>query len=375
VDDPRCCADAVSRAQVRAFVGRIFQRVDAPIALLQPGGGLVYANPALRALTARLGRPDPAPGARLSEVLGSTAADEALRTCVARRDEEPAGALRCAGPGGVALLAATVLPLCGARGPVRLAALVGREIVAPGQRGEDGASPGQLDAIAQIAAGAAHEIRNPLTAISGFLQLLEATVPEGAASKYLQIVREEIGRLARIAEDLLLLSRSSRVQRTACDLGAVLDAVAELSRGRAAAFGVELALRVQPELPPVSADPERLEQVLLNLVGNALEAMAGPGRLRLRAYAADGCGEVRITDTGPGIPPDILARVFEPFFTTKAGGTGLGLAVSQSIVRSFGGQIVACSPPGEGASFTVRLPFAAPAPAAPLVPGGAGRRP
>jgi two-component system NtrC family sensor kinase len=137
----------------------------------------------------------------------------------------------------------------------------------------------------------------------------------------------------------------------------VVSSVAHLLRAHAEAAGVHLAPQLEPGLPRVRADRFRLEQVMLNLIRNAVDATPPGGRVDVRVLARDGCLEVSVRDEGPGIPPAVLPRLFEPFFTTKAGGTGLGLAVSQSIIRGLGGDIVVTSSAGDGATFTFQLPL------------------
>jgi signal transduction histidine kinase len=221
----------------------------------------------------------------------------------------------------------------------------------------------RMAALARLAAGTAHEIRNPLTAIRGFLQLLQAECPREPAGRYVDIVSQEIRRIEALTADLLLLSRAPVAPLTPCDLGPLLQDTCSLLAEIAGDRGARLELRVEPRLPPCLAVRERLQQVFLNLVGNAIEAMPHGGTVvvavqAVRTGAQDHTEwvEVAVRDDGPGIPPEVMPRIFEPFFTTKAGGTGLGLAVSENIVYGLGGRILVESPPGRGATFIVRLP-------------------
>ena len=341
----------------QVFAREVMRCLAEPVALVWPNGRLLHANAAFTALATRLGHPWVADGCPIAELLGPAAAD-VVAGCVDR-----AAAVTDMACGGASELALCAVPLLQADRAVALMAVIARE------RGGDGgpeASASQGHLVGQLAAGVAHEIRNPLTAISGFLQLLAPLCAEGPAARYVRVVGEEIARLERVAGDLLLLSPSRRPARGPCDLGDCIRTVAEVVSPRAEARGVRVRLSIAPELPPVAADPERVEQVLLNLMGNAVEAMSGQGCVEVGARAwSSAFSAVSVVDDGPGIPADILPRVFDPFFTTKAGGTGLGLAVSESIVRSFGGSIDVESLPGRGATFCVRLPVGARCPAPP----------
>lgn len=226
-------------------------------------------------------------------------------------------------------------------------------------RRDDGARR-HLAALGQLAAGAAHEIRNPLAAVRGFVQLVSAQMQDQEQAHYLRIVDHEIDRIDRLTRDILLLSRADDDARVACDMAEVVAAVAQLTRRQAELVGVRLQVRLDPDLPAVPADRFRLEQVLLNLVHNALDVTPAGGCVEVTARARPGWVDVAVEDAGPGVSPAVLSRIFEPFFTTKPGGTGLGLAVTQSIVRGLGGDIEVASRPGHGSTFTVRLPTRAP---------------
>ncbi len=175
---------------------------------------------------------------------------------------------------------------------------------------------------------------------------------------YLRIVREESARLERIATDLLLLGgpRHEPSGGWRCNLGACLGSVLDLVRVQAEAREVTLRAEVQTALPEARADPAAVRQVLLNLVSNALDAVPSGGSVQCAARDAGAFVEATVRDDGPGIPEQELARIFEPFFTTKAGGTGLGLAVSEGIVRGAGGRITVESRPGAGTLVSVQLP-------------------
>jgi signal transduction histidine kinase len=155
------------------------------------------------------------------------------------------------------------------------------------------------------------------------------------------------------------------LERRRVDLPELLDKVLALTAAELRLTDVAVEKEVEPELPSVWADSNQLQQVLTNLIANAKQAMAAQdGARQLRISMRRGGGKsvrIQVADTGPGIPPAIIATVFDPFMTTKADGTGLGLSISYGIIREHGGQLSVESPPGRGATFTVELPIEAPA--------------
>ncbi len=220
----------------------------------------------------------------------------------------------------------------------------------------------RLATLGRLASGIAHEVGNPLGAIGGYVELArdrlkDAPQRANEADDFLARIGAETQRIDRIVRDLLDLARPAEPALASVRLEAPLDAALRLARvqGRFKAVDVEIA--IQEGMRPVLADERRLAQVFLNLLLNAGDAMAGAGRVRIAAREQDGRVEVEVCDTGPGIPAADLEHVFEPFFTTKGAGqgTGLGLAVSQGIVESFGGELRASNAPGGGAVLTMRL--------------------
>lgn len=230
----------------------------------------------------------------------------------------------------------------------------------------------RLAAIGQMAAGLAHEIRNPLGAIKGAAQLL-AEVDQVERATFLQIIEEEVNRLDSVVSQFLTYARPLKGKRDMVDVNQVLERTLTLIASEAHTSRVELV--PAPSLPQIRSDPELIRQVTLNLSRNAIEAMApqGGGKLTIstslawrgadsRGTRASSVAEpgsyvrIRFEDEGPGIPPEVMERLFIPFYTTKQTGTGLGLAICQRIVESLGGTIEISSRVGRGATFTVYLP-------------------
>ncbi len=232
-----------------------------------------------------------------------------------------------------------------------------RELERTAQRAE------RLAVIGRLAAGVAHEIRNPLASISGSVELLSAATPADDESRALaEIVHREVGRLNTLISELLDFANPRQLARVELDIAELVRETLQVFNQDRELSAVKLASQIQPEEKfMVVGDPEKLRQVLWNLLRNAAEATGGVGKVNATvAGHADGGVEIAVSDTGPGIPPENLERVFDPFFTTKQRGSGLGLATVHAIVTGHGGSIRVASEPGKGATFIVRLPYTAP---------------
>ena len=219
----------------------------------------------------------------------------------------------------------------------------------------------KLSALGELVAGVAHELNNPLTVLVGASDILEQQAPDDL-KEYAQMIRESTDAARSIVRGLLTFGRQMPLERRHVMLEELIDKALSLTAADLRIESVKVDRDMEPGLPPVWADGNQLQQVLVNLVTNAKQAMAelpeGQRRLKVttRTLATD---RVRITleDTGPGIPPDVLPKIFDPFVTTKgSAGTGLGLSISYGIIREHGGHITADSRPGQGATFTIDLP-------------------
>lgn len=218
----------------------------------------------------------------------------------------------------------------------------------------------RLAALGEMAAGLAHEIRNPLGAIKASAQYLtEGTSTEGD-EEFLDIIVEEVDRLNRVVGSFLDYARPSRGNPKAADVNAAVTKTIQLLRTQAGA--VRVLEELADDLLPVRIDVEQLRQVLINLGQNAIQAMDETENAelvistRMRTDASGPLVEIAVRDNGPGIADEVLPKLFVPFVTTKQRGTGLGLAISERIVSAAGGRIVVRSKPGEGTTFLVRLP-------------------
>ncbi len=211
----------------------------------------------------------------------------------------------------------------------------------------------KLAGIGRLAAGVAHEINNPLGVILGYSKLLRKRC-DGATAEDLAVVEAEALRAKDIVEGLLDLSRPLPAGGEAVDLRALSEDVVSRLREARILDGVDVAVEGRASAP---GHPEKLRQVLVNLVRNAAEAAGSGGRVALRVAERDGTAEVAVEDSGPGIPEDRRARLFEPFFTTKPRGTGLGLAVSRAIARAHGGDLAQEPARAGGARFSLTLPL------------------
>ncbi len=213
----------------------------------------------------------------------------------------------------------------------------------------------KLSALARISAGLAHEIGNPLTSISSHVQLLREMDLGEFANQSLETISRHISRIAEIVRNISSFSKPAKGTVGPVNIREVLDSTINLLRFDRRIKNIEIQVQM-PELPPVYADANQLAQVFTNLIFNAADAMPDGGRLTISARQSDSYVDISFADTGTGIPEEHLNKIFDPFFTTKDKGTGLGLAVSFSIVKNFGGDIFVESTPGKGSTFTVRLP-------------------
>ncbi len=215
----------------------------------------------------------------------------------------------------------------------------------------------RLAALGLFLSGIAHEVRNPLTSIKGFLQLLisrNLILPEGISAA--QTVIKETERLNKLLTDLLSFASPAPPKIERKNVLEVLERTFALLEDQIKKQGIEVTKKLG-NLPEVEVDEQKLEQVFYNILLNALQAMPEGGKLTIEAELSPEELVISFSDTGPGIPEEHLDKVFDPFFTTKDRGTGLGLAVSHRMMEAIGGKIEVQSKKGEGATFTVHFPW------------------
>ncbi|HEV8641953.1 MAG TPA: ATP-binding protein [Methylomirabilota bacterium] len=222
----------------------------------------------------------------------------------------------------------------------------------------------KLAALGTLAAGLAHELNNPIGIISSRIELMlletdPRSLPAGMRDD-LQVLHRHAQRVARIVQGLLSFARQSGGAQGPVDLNHVADETLLLIEKQIVKDGITLTRRLTPGLPPIHGDATALQQVLMNLVLNARDAMSDGGEIAVETDAQrPGYVRLIVRDTGPGIPPEILPKIFDPFFTTKAHGTGLGLSISYGIVRDHQGTLDVESQPGKGTTFVLAFPVSA----------------
>lgn len=213
----------------------------------------------------------------------------------------------------------------------------------------------RLATVGQLTATIAHEIRNPLTALKGAVDLLARETLPDHLSMYVEVIQEEVQRLAALADEFLEFARPFRIERQQVALRPIVErslrAFAPMQKDNT----LQLVCEVPPELT-LQGDPARIEQALRNLIQNAIQAMPEGGSVIVRAVETEYEVGIQVHDTGPGIPPELRERIFTPFFTTRTRGTGLGLSIVQKIVEGHHGRVTVECPPEGGSIFTLWLP-------------------
>jgi signal transduction histidine kinase len=219
-------------------------------------------------------------------------------------------------------------------------------------RAEHLATPGE------VATGLAHEIRNPLAGIAGVIDIAARDLPASSPARaVIKDVRQEISQINQIIGDLLQTARPHPPERRLSDLNVTVEHSVMLARQQALSKPIEIVFNKNPELSEVEHDSDQIHQVLLNLMLNAIQAIDGPGKIRVEVKAIDDMVAISVSDTGRGISATDLPNIFRPFYTTKGNGTGLGLSLARRIVDEHQGRIEVSSSVGVGTKFMVLLPI------------------
>jgi hypothetical protein len=222
-----------------------------------------------------------------------------------------------------------------------------------------------LATLGELAAGVAHEIRNPLAGIAGAIEIITKDFPPDHADReVLEDLRQEVRRIEKTLNELLVYARPKPPQLGRSDIKETIARTLQLARQQTGQRKVEFSIQISPRIPSFLADSEQIHQVLLNLVLNGIQSIDKEGKITIDANLRDGEGprgpasvEIAVSDTGQGIPPEHLDRIFRPFYTTKRGGTGLGLSLCRRIIAGHGGTLVAESELKKGSRFIVRIPL------------------
>jgi signal transduction histidine kinase len=220
-----------------------------------------------------------------------------------------------------------------------------------------------LATLGELAAGLAHEIRNPLAGIAGVIDIIGRDLPiDSPACAVVKEVKQEAIHINRILTDLLETARPKQPNFQSQDLSITIKHAIMFAKEQAASRAIDLSFIVNAFVAPVEHDPSQIHQVLLNMLLNAIQAVGHDGKVVVSLENRDDYVAISIADNGPGIAPDALKNIFRPFFTTKGHGTGLGLSLARRIVEDHAGRIEVTSSPGGGTTFVVLLPYERPHP-------------
>jgi len=219
----------------------------------------------------------------------------------------------------------------------------------------------RLAVVGRLTSRVAHEIRNPLSTIGGFAHRIARRADlDEKAREYAQIIVEEVKRLEHLLAGIMNFARPGLPHKQPTNLNALVERSLSLCEDARKGKQIRIRKDLDPAMPPIQADPGQLEQVFINVLRNAFDAIEDTGEVSILTERSGHHAVVRISDTGGGIEPEVLAHIFDPFFSTKEGGTGLGLAVASKIVEDHDGHIIIGSEPGRGTHVSIRIPLGTP---------------
>lgn len=361
-------------SSLRDLLAAATQHADELISIASPDGRILWANPAycrtlgydLQELLSRRASETLAEQSRASvvEIEAAVRAEGVWRGTVVRQRRD----------GSTLLSTGSVLALRDAQGALSHFVAVERDVTQETHLREQLVHSERLAAVGQLVSGVAHELNNPLQSIIGFTELLIDAERREEPRSDLEQVRAEAHRAAKIVRNLLAFVRRSAVERAPASLNALVAATVALRKYEFSITGITLEESYADDLPSVVVNREEIQQVLLNLILNAEQAMkptGRPGHISLRTCATAQGATVEIADNGPGVPATIARRVFEPFYSTKGvgEGTGLGLSIALGIAEAHGGTLELVTGSAPGACFRLTLPSASESATAPQATG------
>lgn len=341
-------------SQLRQQSNYVFQNITTGMLMVDEAGVIRYANPAAARMLAC--EESDLDGMHWHTVLGIDRVDsiQARTALESGREVEVTASTR---DGREAPLAVTVSPVAYPSGRAQYSIVLFRDLRDQREHERRLRDTNRLSGIVELSATIAHEIRNPLTSVSGSAELLLEHLHDESSQRLARTIVREVERLDAIVEDFLTFTRLRTMELTQCDLNELMTDVAVLLyHNRRFKPTMKIIYRELPEPVPVVVDVRQFKQALLNLGLNALDAMPQGGEVELTVEPRDNIVIITIRDTGTGIAPDILERIFEPFFSTKEEGTGIGLYVTQRIIESHRGTITCSSELGKGTTFRIELP-------------------
>lgn len=363
IENARLLSEAEERlerlAEMKRFTDFLLENVPAGITVIDAAGRLTLANATAKEHYKRMGCELIAEGEPYLDFINhlgfsNSPIERALKTGLPVADVN----IQAGGSQGTLILQLFASPLKDNHGNTIGALSVGWDVTRLRQMEEQVRRVEKMAAVGELAAGAAHEIRNPLTSVRGFMQLLQLRASgRNMEQEYFDIVISELDRIESIVRDMMVLARPAKPRLAECDLHQLLDEILLLSEGVFSGASVEVFRAYCSTGSLVSVDRAMIRQVLLNLIQNAVQAMPGGGRLTISTERSEESFIVSVTDTGVGIAAEDIPKLFIPFFTTKENGTGLGLAVSYGVVQAHGGKINVESRVGVGTTFSVVLPL------------------
>jgi two-component system sensor histidine kinase HydH len=259
-------------------------------------------------------------------------------------------------------LGISISPICGDDGTCSEAVLIVRDLREIRQLEEKVKRSEKLAAVGQLAAGLAHEIRNPLSSIRGFAQFLRhALKNRPKEQEYAEIMIKEMDRINRVVTDLLSFASPKAAEPAPTDATELVNHVIRLIEGDAQSKHIKLYSHIASDIGEMPLDAYQITQAFLNLLVNSLKFVEKGGRIEIKAFLMQESSQFvfQVEDDGPGIPPENMLKIFDPFFTTRKTGTGLGLAIVHKIVENHQGDIDVDSPPPgktKGSRFTIRIP-------------------